>query len=142
MQETEVRSLGAEDPLEKEMATHSSTFAWEIPRTEEPDGLQSMGSQKSGHDLATKQQQHTHVHVCVPVCVYSHTPKMATGPLLSVVSRGTCASPGPFTLSRSSEMLQPLSTSVSSGRRALCRDPRRSAGLALSWPARHLVSQR
>ena len=73
MQETEVRSLGAEDPLEKEMATHSSTFAWEIPRTEEPDGLQSMGSQKSGHDLATKQQQHTHVHVCVPVCVQPHT---------------------------------------------------------------------
>ena len=42
-----VLSLGQEDPLEKEMATQSSILAWEIPRTEEPDGLQSMGSQKS-----------------------------------------------------------------------------------------------
>ena len=39
-----------EDPLEKEMATHSSIFAWEIPWTEEPGGLQSMGSQRGGHD--------------------------------------------------------------------------------------------
>ena len=48
--ETQVQSLGWEDPLEKEMATHSSTLAWKIPRTEEPGGLQSMGSQKVGHD--------------------------------------------------------------------------------------------
>ena len=47
MQETEVQSLGQEDPLEEEMATHSSIFAWEIPWTEEPGRLQSMGSQKS-----------------------------------------------------------------------------------------------
>ena len=47
MQETWVRSLGQEDPLEKEMATQSSSLAWEIPWTEEPCGLQSMGSQKS-----------------------------------------------------------------------------------------------
>ena len=46
-QETRVRSLGGEDPLEEEMATHSSILAWEVPRTEEPGGLQSMGSQKS-----------------------------------------------------------------------------------------------
>ena len=78
MQETEVRSLGAEDPLEKEMATHFSTFAWEIPWTEEPDGLQSMGSQKRGHDLATEPQQHTHVYVCAPVCAQPHT-QNATG---------------------------------------------------------------
>ena len=45
MRETQVRSLGWEDPLEKEMATHSSTLAWKIPWTEEPDRLQSMGSQ-------------------------------------------------------------------------------------------------
>ena len=45
MQEMGVRSLGQEDPLEKEMATHSSILAWEIPWTEEPGGLQSMGSQ-------------------------------------------------------------------------------------------------
>ena len=46
MQEMQVRSLDREDPLEKEMATHSSILAWEIPWTEEPGGLQSMGSQK------------------------------------------------------------------------------------------------
>ena len=45
MQETQVRSLGWEDPLEKEMATHFSILAWRIPWTEEPGGLQSMGSQ-------------------------------------------------------------------------------------------------
>ena len=50
-QETWVRSLGQEDPLEKDMATHSSILAWRIPWTEEPGGLQSMGSQREGHDL-------------------------------------------------------------------------------------------
>ena len=50
MRETRVRSLGREDPLEKEMATHSSTLAWKIPWTEEHGRLQSMGSQKVGHD--------------------------------------------------------------------------------------------
>ena len=50
MRETRVRSLGREDPLEKEMATHSSTLAWKIPWTEEPGRLQSMGSQRVGHD--------------------------------------------------------------------------------------------
>ena len=49
-QETQVRSLGQEDLLQKEMATHSSILAWRIPWTEEPDGLQSMGSQRVGHD--------------------------------------------------------------------------------------------
>ena len=52
MQETWVRSLGWEDPLEKEMATHSSILAWRILWTEEPDGLQSTGSQRVGHDWA------------------------------------------------------------------------------------------
>ena len=47
MQETWVQSLGWEDPMEKEMATHSSILAWEIPGTEEPGGLQSMGLQES-----------------------------------------------------------------------------------------------
>ena len=47
MQETRIRSLGREDPLEKEMASHSSILAWRIPWTEEPGGLQSMGSQES-----------------------------------------------------------------------------------------------
>ena len=50
MRETRVRSLGREDPLEKEMAIHSSTIAWKIPWTEEPGRLQSMGSQRVGHD--------------------------------------------------------------------------------------------
>ena len=50
MPETWVRSLGWEDPLEKEMATHSSILAWKIPRMEEPGGLQSTGSQTVRHD--------------------------------------------------------------------------------------------
>ena len=50
MQETRVRSLGWEDPLEKEMATHSSIHAWKIPWTEEPGGLQSMGLQRVDYD--------------------------------------------------------------------------------------------
>ena len=49
--------MGGEDLLEKEMVTHDGSLAWEIPRTEEPDGLQFMGLQRVGHDLATKQQQ-------------------------------------------------------------------------------------
>ena len=50
MQKTWVQALGWEDPLEKGMATHSSILAWEIPWTEEPGRLQSMGSQRVGHD--------------------------------------------------------------------------------------------
>ena len=53
VQETWVRSLGEEYPLEKEMATHSNILAWKIPWTEEPSRLQSMGSQRVGHDWAT-----------------------------------------------------------------------------------------
>ena len=53
MQETQVQSLGQEDLLEKEMATHSSILAWKIPWTEEPGRLQSMGSQRVRHDWAT-----------------------------------------------------------------------------------------
>ena len=54
MLEMWVRSQGWEDAVEKEMATHSSILAWEIPWTEEPGGLQSMGSQRVRHDLATE----------------------------------------------------------------------------------------
>ena len=50
VQETWVQSLGGEDPLEKGMATHSGILAWKIPWTEEPGGLQSMGSQRVTHD--------------------------------------------------------------------------------------------
>ena len=55
MQETQVWSLGPEDPLEKETATHSSILTWKIPQTEEPGWLQFMGPQNSGHNLAAKQ---------------------------------------------------------------------------------------
>ena len=58
VKKTQVWSLGWEDPLEKEMATHSSILAWEIPWTEEPGGLQSMGSERLRHDLATKHHHH------------------------------------------------------------------------------------
>ena len=54
MQEMQVQFLGQEDPLEKEMSAHSSILAWEIPWTEEPDGLQSMVLQRVGQELATK----------------------------------------------------------------------------------------
>ena len=50
MQEIQVHSLGGEDPLDEGMTTHSSSLAWRIPWTEEPGGLQSMGSQRAGHD--------------------------------------------------------------------------------------------
>ena len=50
MRETRFQSLGGEDPLEKEMATHSSTLAWKIPWMKEPGRLQSMGLQRVGHD--------------------------------------------------------------------------------------------
>ena len=56
MKETWVHSLGGEDSLEKEVATHSSILAWNITWTEEPGGPQSMGSQKVRHNLAAKQQ--------------------------------------------------------------------------------------
>ena len=54
VQETQVQSLGWEDPVEKEVAPHSSILAWETPWTKETGGLQSMGSQRIGHGLATK----------------------------------------------------------------------------------------
>ena len=63
-QETGVWSLDWEDPLEKEVATHSGILYWEIPRTEEPGGLQSMGSQRVRQDLVTKQQQQAWYKTC------------------------------------------------------------------------------
>ena len=58
MEETQARFLSWEDPLEKEMATPSSILAWKVPWTEEPGGLQSMGSQRAEHDL-----MHMHTHI-------------------------------------------------------------------------------
>ena len=74
MQETQVRSLGQEDPLEKEMATHSSVLAWEIPWTEEPGGLQSTGSQESD---TTERLNHHQLYQCLKshyLCVAPHSP--------------------------------------------------------------------
>ena len=62
MQETWVRFLGGEDPLEKGMATHSSILAWRIPWTEEPGGLQSRGAQTVRHNRATNTYIHTYTH--------------------------------------------------------------------------------
>ena len=63
-QKTQVRSLGWEDPLEKEVATHSSILVWKMPWTEEPGGLQSMGLQRvQGHNFVTK---HTRPHTPYP----------------------------------------------------------------------------
>ena len=58
MQERHIQFLGQEDPLEKEMATHFNILAEETPWREEPGGLQSIGLQRVGHDLVTKQYQH------------------------------------------------------------------------------------
>ena len=67
--ETQVRSLGQEDPLEKETAIHSSTLAWKIPRIEEPGRLQSMRSQRVGHDWATS---HTFTsQICISWCNFT-----------------------------------------------------------------------
>ena len=65
MRETQVRSLGWEDLLEKEMAPHSSSLAWRIPQTEEPGRLQSMGLQRVGHDRATS----LHL-VCLKISIF------------------------------------------------------------------------
>ena len=62
MQEIQVQSLGQEDSLEKEMATHSSILIWEIPWTEEPGGLQSMELPEVGH-TGTHTHTHTHTHI-------------------------------------------------------------------------------
>ena len=66
-QETQIQSLGQEDSLEKEMATHSSILAWNIPWTEEPGGLQSMGLQRVRHN-SVQVQARTHAHT------HTHTP--------------------------------------------------------------------
>ena len=64
--ETQLRSLGRENPLEKEMATHSRTLGWKIPWTEETGGLQSMGSQRVGHESVTSLHFFTFVKLVIP----------------------------------------------------------------------------
>ena len=65
MQETQVLFLGQEDPLEKEMETHSRIIAWEIPWTEEPCGLQSMGLQRVGYTEHADTHTHTHTPISI-----------------------------------------------------------------------------
>ena len=72
--DTWVQSLGWEDPLEKEMAAHSSIVAWKIPWTDEPGELQSMGLQRVRHDWATNTYTHTHTHTHTRARARSHTP--------------------------------------------------------------------
>ena len=69
MQETRVQSVGQKDPLEKEMTTHSSILAWRIPGTEDGGGLQSMGSQRVGHDSVTKPPGYTATLTLSPATV-------------------------------------------------------------------------
>ena len=72
-QEMQVQSLGREDPLEEDMATHSSTLAWRIPWTEEPGGLQSTRSQRVRRDLGTNQQKQQVPHISIQtVFVYTY----------------------------------------------------------------------
>ena len=69
-QEMWIGSLGGEDPLEEETATHSSMLVWEIPWTEEPGELQSMGLQRVGHNLAMEHRyiyKYTYIYMCVCV---------------------------------------------------------------------------
>ena len=66
MQETQVQSLGQEDPLEKETATHFSTLAWKIPWVEEPGRLESMGLQRVGHDYSSI----IHVYFCTTLVIF------------------------------------------------------------------------
>ena len=68
-QEVQVRFLGREDPMEKEMATHSSILPWETPWTEEPGGIQTTGLQRVGYDLATK-------HACIPILQMRKDPEL------------------------------------------------------------------
>ena len=71
-QETQVQSLGLEDPLEKEMANHSSILAWKIPWTEEAGGLQSKGSQRATERVRAHTHTHTHTHTHPLLVTLSH----------------------------------------------------------------------
>ena len=75
MQETEVPSLGWEDPLREEMTTHSSILAWEIPWTEEPGGLQSTGSLRVGQDSATEHAHAAHTGYMLAIIIISKLTK-------------------------------------------------------------------
>ena len=95
MQETWILSLGQEDNLEKEMATHSNILVWEIPWTEEPGGLQSKGSQRVGHDLVTKQQQIYMIHYHkIKYIVQNHYEEMLNRYNVGIITILVCFIPG------------------------------------------------
>ena len=97
VQETRVQPLEWEDPQEKEMATHSSIPAWEIPWTEEPGGLQSVGLQRVGQDLASRQQQQSCYHPLKKKWLTPPRPTPGTSPdsCLRTVVASSRASPPP-----------------------------------------------
>ena len=101
MLETRVQSLGRENPLEKEMATHSSILAWEIPWTEEPGGLHSMGSQRVKHDWVTN--THTNHIQCIHHSVQFSCSVMSDSlrPHELQHTRSPCPSPTPGVYSNS-----------------------------------------
>ena len=88
MKKTWVQSLGQEDPLEKKMATHSSTLAWKIPWTEEPNRLQSMGLQRVLHDLSyfTKKPKYSIVHMYHIFFIYPTLNLLALNSLLTPIA--------------------------------------------------------
>ena len=85
-QETSVWSLGQEDPLEEEMAINSSILAWKVPWTEEPNGPQSMGSKRTGHDWVAENPCRAHAcHACQPMQCLAHRKhfmRICSSPLL------------------------------------------------------------
>ena len=85
--ETWVLSLGWEDPLEKSMATHSSVLAWRTPWTEEPGGLQSMGSQRVGHDCSGLACTSTHGQPTLGLMVGDWSYRTATGQVGSLLEK-------------------------------------------------------
>ena len=99
MRETRVQFLGREDPLEKEMAIHSSTLAWKIPGTEEPDRLQSVGLQRVGHDWATSPH-------CVPD---THSATCANGSLHWLFSKNLGGCTCTFCLVKETQKSQEMS---------------------------------
>ena len=101
-QETQGGSLGWKDPLEEEMATQSSILAWEIPGTEEPGELRSMGSQRAGHDGATK-HTHTHTHRDLPGHPVAGSLPSGVEDVGSIAAQGT-------KILHASELLSPCAT--------------------------------
>ena len=121
MQETWVWSLGWEDPLEKEMATHSSILAWRISWTEEPGGLQSMGSQRVGHDWATNTHTDTHISNKEAVSLPNKYIKINNGRALFLTHYSTSmartALPHESTKSTQSSLVKWMDTFLKEGRR-------------------------